>query len=245
MCTWNGSGCTISNLQAAALTPDITAALSNVMSGMMMADQQTASINTSGNSRLGSMINTIGVSSPAPVSHSRFGGMGMFNMMAAQNSLFGMNQFMQCPFNVPYCERTACTMTPLSSSPLERDAFQCYSRPGCCFDEKLFVYRQAFGPAFFRGTPLCYRAIDNPIFNQLTQTSYHPTFLSSIVNTVIQANKNAYVSAFFYFIYFFLFFFYFRLICKRETSSVVLRPQTTNSQKSASSKKSPETTGLS
>jgi len=193
MCSWNGSGCYQASMQASAVSVGLTAALSNVMSGMLMSDQQTASINTSGNSRMASMMSTVGVAPPASASsNSRMG--GMFGMMAAQNSMFGMNQFMKCPFNVPYCERTACTMTPLSSSPLERDAFQCYSRPGCCFDETLFVYRQLFGQGFFRGTPLCYRAIDNPIFNQLTQTSYHPTFLSSIVNTVIMANKNAYTN---------------------------------------------------
>jgi len=190
MCSWNGSGCNVSMLQASAVSVDLTAALSNVMGGMLMSEQQTASINTSGNSRMASMMSTVGVAAPMSASsNSRMG--GMFGM----NSMFGLNRFMKCPFNVPYCERTACTMTPLSSSPLEQDAFQCYSRPGCCFDETLFVYRQMFGANFFRGTPLCYRAIDNPIFNQLTQTSYHPSFLSSIVNTVIMANKNSYVSA--------------------------------------------------
>lgn len=191
MCNWTGSSCDQanmggSNMLSPVVNNAITDALATAMGNMKLSQQTTAAINPASNSRMGGMITSMAAPSVASSNSRMFSGLG--------GGGFGLGQFMTCPFNVPFCERQACTMTPLDVSPLENDAYQCYSNPGCCFDETLFVYRQAFGPAFFRGVPLCYKAIDNPIFNQLTAMNYNPYFLSSIVNTVIQANRNAFVS---------------------------------------------------
>ena len=32
----------------------------------------------------------------------------------------------------------------------DSNAYNCYSQPGCCFDQDLFLYRQMFGSDFYK-----------------------------------------------------------------------------------------------
>ena len=64
--------------------------------------------------------------------------------------LEGGNSFFECPLDVPFCERQSCVQAGFDFSNTESNAFACYSQPGCCFDEKLYAHRVAFGPNFFK-----------------------------------------------------------------------------------------------
>lgn len=102
--------------------------------------------------------------------------------------LFGnsMTQsYFQCPLDVPFCARQAC------SGGDDFNAYNCYSQPGCCFDQDLFLYRQMFGSDFYKSVPVCYQAVDNPLFSQLSdriiqQDGYfNPAFIRPIVGKVL------------------------------------------------------------
>ena len=62
---------------------------------------------------------------------------GLFGNSLTQN-------YFQCPLDVPFCARQAC------SGGDDANAYNCYSQPGCCFDQDLFLYRQMFGTDFYK-----------------------------------------------------------------------------------------------
>jgi hypothetical protein len=96
----------------------------------------------------------------------------------AENSL-------SCPINVPFCHRESCS--PQFPESYELDAFSCYSQPGCCFDETLFQYRTSYGPAVYPSVPVCYRAISNPVFTDMSSSlQFHPSFLNPIAVKILQ-----------------------------------------------------------
>jgi len=124
-------------------------------------------------------------------------GMGMAAGMASVGALSGAgSQFFQCPIDVPFCERTSCVPQGYDFSNTESNAYSCYSQPGCCFDETLFQYRVAFGAGFYKSVPVCYRAIDNQLFNQLAQQvtqgggQFMPAFVQPLVDQVLQIMQN-------------------------------------------------------
>ena len=69
-----------------------------------------------------------------------------------QNSMYstsmGRNWF-TCPLTVPFCQRETCKDNRYNSG-IQTNAFACYSKPGCCFDQVLYQHRLAFGPNFFK-----------------------------------------------------------------------------------------------
>lgn len=106
-----------------------------------------------------------------------------YEMMSLQGRMSA--QFINCPVNVPFCQRQACTS---SIGNPQQNALECYRIAGCCFDNNLFVYKSAFGGGFFPA-PVCYRAIRTPIFHalaeQITMTSeFLPNFLIPIADKV-------------------------------------------------------------
>merc|ERR1712003_55012 len=97
------------------------------------------------------------------------------------------NQYFSCPIDVPFCARKACT----SHFDNEKNAYTCYSEPGCCFDQNLYLHKRMFGDTFYQHVPACYRAIDNPLFNQLSEevtnqgNQFNPSYIGPIVNKVV------------------------------------------------------------
>lgn len=122
-----------------------------------------------------------------------FGAMGSMSMISMGS------QYFQCPIDVPFCERTYCVPPQHDMMNTESNAYACYSQPGCCFDSTLFQYRVAFGANFYQSVPVCYRAIDNQLFNQLasqvTQNGqFLPSFVQPLVNQVITMMANPMMS---------------------------------------------------
>ena len=84
---------------------------------------------------------------------------GLFGNSLTQN-------YFQCPLDVPFCARQACSgLMKTHESPIldsenksltlnsggdDANAYNCYSQPGCCFDQDLFLYRQMFGTDFYK-----------------------------------------------------------------------------------------------
>lgn len=66
---------------------------------------------------------------------------------------------MQCSFI-----RISCSASDVS---LEMDRNACYTKPGCYFDDELYVYRQSYGYAVLPGVPVCHKAIRNARFHQI------------------------------------------------------------------------------
>lgn len=96
-------------------------------------------------------------------------------------------KYYTCPLDVPFCARQACT----AHIDAENNAYSCYSDPGCCFDQNLYLHKQMFGSNFYKTVPVCYRAIDNPLFSQLAQEitangdQFKPAYITPIVNKVL------------------------------------------------------------
>lgn len=86
-----------------------------------------------------------------------------FASMPIENRLSA--QYITCPVNVPFCQRQECTS---SYGNPQQSAMDCYRIAGCCFDNDLFVYKSAFGAAYF-SAPVCYRAIRTPLFHALAE----------------------------------------------------------------------------
>jgi len=119
-----------------------------------------------------------------------YGSMNFMSGMMAPGGFFGnqlTNQYFSCPIDVPFCARKACT----SHFDNEKNAYTCYSEPGCCFDQNLYLHKRMFGDTFYNSVPVCYRAIDNPLFNQLSEevtnqgNQFNPSYIGPIVNKVV------------------------------------------------------------
>ena len=92
-------------------------------------------------------------------SNERFGMVDIFTMSTFSPSSFGSENsalwfgstmggnWFQCPITVPFCERQSCTSGYDSTN---SNAFACYTKPGCCFDQVLYQHRLAFGQNFFK-----------------------------------------------------------------------------------------------
>ena len=78
---------------------------------------------------------------------------GLFGNSLTQN-------YFQCPLDVPFCARQECSgkskaifenfKEMQNSGGDDANAYNCYSQPGCCFDQDLFLYRQMFGSDFYK-----------------------------------------------------------------------------------------------
>merc|ERR1712130_994379 len=106
-----------------------------------------------------------------------------YDLMGVQSRISA--QFINCPVNVPFCQRQECSS---SFGNPQQNAMDCYRIAGCCFDNNLFVYKSAFGGSFFPA-PVCYRAIRTPIFHALAEqitmkTNFLPNFLVPIADKV-------------------------------------------------------------
>jgi len=120
--------------------------------------------------------------------------------MMSPGGFFGnqlADQYFSCPIDVPFCARKACT----AHFDNEANAYTCYSEPGCCFDQNLYLHKQMFGETFYQHVPVCYRAIDNPLFNQLAEevtkqgNQFNPSYVGPIVNKVASFMLNPFTSS--------------------------------------------------
>lgn len=192
-CAWNGSSC---HIDVSIFTS--AQALKIMMSAMDGLDQSTdqaksAALDASNN------LGIIGLS--LMQNSDLFDGLDLKSWMpySNQNYMTGMmspggffgnqltNQYYSCPIDVPFCARKACT----AHFDNESNAYTCYSEPGCCFDQNLYLHKKMFGETFYNHVPVCYRAIDNPLFNQLAEevtnqgNQFNPSYIGPIVNKVI------------------------------------------------------------
>ena len=92
-----------------------------------------------------------------------------FMSMFGQNQNYGLGSVMAtqldqvpaCPVEAPLCQRDPC----LPGQPeLDEDAYSCSSVKGCCFDMKIYLYKQFFG--IYQKVPTCYRAIKSPLYDE-------------------------------------------------------------------------------
>ena len=112
------------------------------------------------------------------------GGLDMFDSRMSLLSGSGpLNDYLSCPVNVPFCNRKKC-QNMYGQDPLT--AGECFSIPGCCFDHNLQLYRMSFGETFMKGTPVCYQAINTPMYKVFSgaMTFQHPWFMQPIVNKI-------------------------------------------------------------
>jgi len=188
-CKWDNGSCTV---QAGLVSVDsaadlLNAALANTSPARSGAIEATSQLNLIGLQMMQSsdLLAGLNLKDWLPYGQNNF----MTSFMAPGGFLGNQlaNQYYTCPLDVPFCARKACT----AHFDAEKNAYSCYSDPGCCFDQNLYLHKQMFGVNFYKTVPVCYRAVDNPLFNQLAQevtasgVTFNPAYISPIVNKVL------------------------------------------------------------
>jgi len=187
-CVWSQGSCVLSNgsvdaNRAASLIQPALAQTSNrELQAVSMQPLNLAGLALM-NSSSGGLFAGLNLNEFTPYSPnyfgSMFGGGGFWG-----NTL--TDSYFTCPINVPFCQRQACS----AHYDNESNAYSCYSQPGCCFDKNLFLHKRMFGSNFYKSVPVCYRAVDNPLFDQLAEQvtsqgeQFNPAYIAPIVNKV-------------------------------------------------------------
>jgi len=189
-CAWNGSACAMDS--SAFTSASAYSIVAESMNGMEPGKAKAATLDATNN------LGIIGLS--MMTNSNLFDGLDLKSWLpySQQNYMTGMisgggffgnqlaDQYFTCPIDVPFCARKACT----AHFDNEKNAYTCYSEPGCCFDQNLYLHKQMFGETFYQHVPVCYRAIDNPLFNQLAEevtnqgNQFNPSYIGPIVNKV-------------------------------------------------------------
>jgi len=200
-CTWNGDSCSVS--PSAFTSADAYKIVAGVMSGMEPQVAKAATLDATNNLGIiglqlmqnSNLFDGLDLKSWLPYSQQNY-----MTGMISGGGFFGnqlADQYFTCPIDVPFCARKACT----AHFDNEKNAYTCYSEPGCCFDQNLYLHKQMFGETFYQHVPVCYRAIDNPLFNQLAEevtnqgTQFNPSYIGPIVNKVASFMINPFTAS--------------------------------------------------
>jgi len=190
-CEWNGSACTLTTSNDTSNFAEfakliLTQSLLGTSSSEMQAGDMNG-LNMAGLALMGKtdLLAGLPLNDFLPYSNNNY-----LNQAMAPGGFYGnklTNQYFSCPIDVPFCRREACT----DYSDSEANAYSCYSQPGCCFDQNLYVHKKLFGSSFYKSVPVCYKAIQNPLFSQLAEevtaqgNQFNPQYIQPMVNKVL------------------------------------------------------------
>lgn len=186
-CSWSNGACVL------AETPVDQSAAANMISGALAhttnQELQTVNLQPLNLAGLALMNGSSGL----------FGGLNLNEFMPYSPNYFGSmmggggfwgnsltDSYFTCPINVPFCQREACS----AHLDNESNAYSCYSQPGCCFDKNLYLHKRMFGSNFYKSVPVCYKAVNNPLFDQLAEQvtangdQFSPAYISPIIQKV-------------------------------------------------------------
>ena len=149
-CAWNGSACAMDS--SAFTSASAYSIVAESMNGMEPGKAKAATLDATNN------LGIIGLS--MMTNSNLFDGLDLKSWLpySQQNYMTGMisgggffgnqlaDQYFTCPIDVPFCARKACT----AHFDNEANAYTCYSEPGCCFDQNLYLHKQMFGETFYQ-----------------------------------------------------------------------------------------------
>jgi len=187
-CAWDGATCSLSSNAVSTVT--ITEVLSVSLIGTSTSEMKSASLDGLNMAGLALMGKSDLLAGLPLADFLPYSSQSMYNQAMAPGGYFGnklTNDYFTCPLDVPLCAREACT----AYLDNESNAYSCYSQPGCCFDQNLYLHKKMFGSNFYKSVPVCYKAINNPLFSQLADEvtaqggQFNPSYVAPMVNKVI------------------------------------------------------------
>lgn len=191
-CEWNGAACALaSSTDTSVFSNFASMILATSLAGTTNSEMQAGDVNglnMAGLALMGKsdLLAGLPLNDFLPYSNNNY-----LNQAMAPGGYYGnklTTTYFQCPLDVPFCRREACS----AYLDNESNAYSCYSEPGCCFDQNLYVHKKLFGSNFYKSVPVCYKAIQNPLFSQLADEvtaqggQFNPQYIQPMVNKVLE-----------------------------------------------------------